>query len=206
MKPGKEELSDMAAERQALRQRILHLRDSLPPEIRQAGSRAITAHLWDLDEFVRARVVFIYVNFRSEVETAALIQQSLLKNKKVCVPLTDRRHHRLLPYVITDPDRDLAPGSYGIPEPAPQCLPLRKAGDIEAVIVPGSVFDLHGGRLGYGGGYYDRFLVAEAPTALRIGIAFEAQLVETVPLEPHDQPLDILVTEAGIRMRAPSAA
>lgn len=189
-------------EREALRRRLLEIRDRLSPETRRLRSTAIVARLWRLEEFVRARTLFVYVNFRSEVETLPLIRQCLDRDKEVCVPLTDRPHRCLRPYVLTDLDRDLVPGYCSIPEPAPQCPPLEDTGRIDAVILPGSVFDLRGGRLGYGGGYYDRFLGGEAPQALRIGVAFEAQVVDEVPLEPHDQPVHILVTESRtVRMR-----
>ena len=69
---------------------------------------------------------------------------------------------------------------------------------IDTVLIPGSVFDPSGGRLGYGGGFYDRFLTEAAPRAIRLGVAFELQLVDQVPMEPHDQYMDILVTEQQI--------
>jgi 5-formyltetrahydrofolate cyclo-ligase len=69
---------------------------------------------------------------------------------------------------------------------------------IDTVLIPGSVFDVTGGRLGYGGGFYDRFLSNSAPQATRIGLAFSRQLVDRVPMEPHDQYMDFLVTEEQI--------
>mgnify|MGYP003590435843 FL=1 len=98
---------------------------------------------------------------------------------------------------ITNPNQDLIPGYKGIPEPDPQLAHARSlpANSLEVVIIPGAVFDRRGYRLGYGGGYYDRFLALEAPQALRIGLAFDLQLVEHLPNEIHDIPMDILVTE-----------
>ena len=98
---------------------------------------------------------------------------------------------------ITDPGRDLLPGYKGIPEPDPKLAHARSipATQLEVVIVPGAVFDRRGYRLGYGGGYYDRFLALEAPQALRIGLCFDLQLVDQLPEEAHDVPMDWLVTE-----------
>jgi 5-formyltetrahydrofolate cyclo-ligase len=107
-------------------------------------------------------------------------------------------HKALLPFQIDNPEKDLRPGYCDIPEPDPDRAILVPPEKIEIAVIPGSVFDIQGGRLGYGGGYYDRFLVNDAPRALRIGFAFELQLVDKVPLEPHDQPLDILITEKRI--------
>ena len=184
----------MAKERTTLRRKILAARDGLPAEERRQKSRIITGHLLALPEFARARSVFAYVSFRSEVETLPLIMHCLHNSVTVSVPLTLPAAHRLLAYAITDPGRDLAPGYCGIPEPLPT-LPLVDPAAIEVVVVPGSVFDVHGGRLGYGGGYYDRFLQSAAPQALRIGLAYDLQVVEAVPLKSHDQQLDYLITE-----------
>jgi 5-formyltetrahydrofolate cyclo-ligase len=184
----------MAKERTTLRTRILAARDTLSAEERRQKSRLITERILALPEFSAARSVFAYVSFRSEVETLPLIAHCLKKGATVSVPLTLPAEHRLLAYAITDPSRDLAPGYYGIPEPA-EALPLVDPGTIEVVVTPGSVFDIHGGRLGYGGGFYDRFLQSAAPQALRIGLAFDLQVVAAVPLKSHDQPLDYLITE-----------
>ncbi|MHB1185107.1 MAG: 5-formyltetrahydrofolate cyclo-ligase [Desulfobulbia bacterium] len=184
----------MRETRTALRARIMAARDSLSPEERQRKNLAITERLLALPEFAGARHVFAYVSFRSEVETLNLIAHCLDTGVTVSVPLTLVQEHRLLPYAITDPGRDLVPGYCSIPEPL-QTLPLVDPGAIEVVVTPGSVFDAQGGRLGYGGGYYDRFLHTAAPQALRIGLAFDLQVVEAVPLESHDEQLDYLITE-----------
>ena len=114
------------------------------------------------------------------------------------MPLTLTKEKRLDPYLITDPEQQLVSGYCNIPEPDPKKADLFDAARIDVVILPGSVFDAKGGRLGYGGGYYDRFLTDQAPQALKIGIAYEMQLVDEVPLLPHDQRLDYLVTEKRI--------
>ncbi len=180
--------------RAALRRQILARRDRLSLPDRQEKSKIICAQLWQLELFRAASTLFIYVDFRSEVETLPLIRQALAQGKRVAVPLIGE-HSRLLPYAISDPERDLRPGYYQIPEPDPSRTVAVPPAEIEAVILPGSVFDLQGGRLGYGGGYYDRFLADEAPQALRIGIAFHLQVIPQAPLLPHDQRLHYLVTE-----------
>jgi 5-formyltetrahydrofolate cyclo-ligase len=184
----------MAKERSTLRTRILAARDSLSVIERQRKSRAITERLLALPEFADARNVFAYVSFRSEVETLPLIAHCLKMRVTVSVPLTLVKERRLRTYAITDPGRDLVPGYCGIFEPL-QALPLVDPASIEVVVAPGSVFDLRGGRLGYGGGYYDRFLQSVAPQALRVGLAYDLQVIAAVPLESHDQQLDYLITE-----------
>lgn len=186
--------SDIQTQRARLRRRILQERDALAPEFRAAASLAITERLWQLPLFAGARTLFTYVNFRSEPETDALIHRALAAGKVVTVPYTVIGSH-LLACRIKNPDKELHPGYCAIQEPDPAKSPPVAAAGIDLVLLPGSVFDLQGGRLGYGGGYYDRFLANEAPRALRIGLAFEKQMVAKLPLEPHDIPLHLLVTE-----------
>jgi len=183
-----------------LRRETLARRDNLLPETRHRLSQQITSRLLSLPEVASATTFFIYVNFRSEVETLPLIHHLLREDKVVTVPWTDQKKHVLQVIQITDPDRDLKPGYCGIPEPAPPLLASQSfdAAHLDVAIIPGSVFDRNGGRLGYGGGYYDRFLVDAAPQALRIALAFNLQLTDHLTLQPHDQPMDILITESDI--------
>ncbi|MFH1215900.1 MAG: 5-formyltetrahydrofolate cyclo-ligase [Pseudomonadota bacterium] len=185
--------------RENLRRRILSLRKNLDLPVRKEKSRMIHEKLLTMDVVRRSGMIMIYVNFRSEVETFPLFE--ILRQQKiaVCAPLTLIRERRLAAYLITDPLRDLQPGYCGIPEPDPARLHPVDPAAIDVVIVPGSVFDVRGGRLGYGGGYYDRFLADEAFGATRIGLAYEAQVVDALPLLPHDQQMHYLVTENEIR-------
>lgn len=188
----------MQNKRNTLRNEVLAQRDALTTEQRHMKSLAVLEKIWQVEEFRKAATIFIYVNFRSEVETLPLISQCLAGKKRVAVPLTDKKNNRLVPYGIRDPGRQLKPGYCGIPEPVPAHSEPIDPGLIDAIILPGSVFDAAGGRLGYGGGYYDRFLESAAPAAFRIGLAFEMQIVAAVPLLPHDQKLQTLVTENRI--------
>ena len=185
-------------ERQMLRNKILGARDLLSASERHEKSSSAIQNFWSLPEMKHWSTLFIYVNFRSELETLELIRLCLSQGKRVAVPLVDASTVSMIPLLIQDPEKDLVSGYYGIPEPDPQKSLRVAAREIDAAVIPGSVFDIQGGRLGYGGGYYDRFLVNDAPQAKRIGLAFEMQVVEKVPVEPHDQPLDILITEKGI--------
>jgi 5-formyltetrahydrofolate cyclo-ligase len=200
-RPGKNlrvEDLNMKEDRQELRQKILGTRDGLSESDRYTKSISVMHNFWTLLEREQWSTLFIYVNFRSEVETEELIKRCIKGGIRVAVPLVDASAVNMIPFLISDPERDLKPGYYNIPEPDPQKALRVAAAEIDAAVIPGSVFDIHGGRLGYGGGYYDRFLLNDAPQAKRIGFAFELQVVEKVPLEPHDQPLDILITEKRI--------
>ncbi|WP_417915474.1 5-formyltetrahydrofolate cyclo-ligase [Candidatus Electronema sp. JM] len=181
-----------------LRRAMLAAREQIAPASRAEKSRRIYSLLLAQPEVTAAAHVFVYVHFRSEVETLPLLEHFLAAGKTVSVPLTLRKEKRLLAVRITEPDSQLAPGCFGILEPtAAQAEQAAvNPAEIDLAVVPGSVFDRLGGRLGYGGGYYDRFLNQDAPQALRAALAYELQLADhAVPLEAHDQLMDILVTE-----------
>ena len=190
-------MGDEQVERQQLRRRMLAERMGLALADRQQMSEQIVHTLTALPIFQQHRTVLIYCSYRSEVGTLVLLQRCLEAGKTVCVPQTVPADFRLLAVAIDDPLIDLGPGYLGIPEPLPHLVERREVGAdrLEAVVVPGAVFDRNGNRLGYGGGYYDRFLAREAPQAVRIGLAYSGQVVRTLPALPHDVPLDLLVTE-----------
>ncbi len=195
--PG-DNVSDSQKIRNDLRKRILKSRDSLSPGQRQSLSAIVAAALWQDVEFQRAELIFLYVNFRSEVETFPLIKKCLLEGKQVVVPLV-APESKLIPYRIVDLEKDLTPGAFGIQEPIVSRCEFIQPDKLDLVVLPGSVFDERGGRMGYGGGFYDRFLANEAPQAKRIGLAFDLQVVEAMPLAPHDQLVDKLVTESRMQ-------
>ena len=144
--------------------------------------------------------IFVYCSYRSEVATGELIDQLLARGKKVSVPLTESADASMQAVILACRQTDLIPGYKGIPEPAPAVIPGRiyPPDKIEVALIPGLVFDEQGYRLGYGGGYYDRFLALAAPQALRIGLAYSFQVVAQIPRLSHDVPMDLLVTEKKV--------
>ena len=187
-------------ERNKLRKKGLTARDSMEPGQRSEQSRRICELLNTHPAVAGADHLLSYVDFRSEVQTLDCIRQLIARGKMVSVPVTLMETSSLLAVRLTDPVAQLAPGCYGIPEPTAERIAEATVdpASIDTVLVPGSVFDVTGGRLGYGGGFYDRFLSKAAPRATRIGLAFSCQLVDRVPMERHDQYMDFLITEEQI--------
>ena len=189
-------------DKKQLRQTLLAARSALTPEERAAASAEIWRRLTDLPELQAARSILLYLDFRGEIESQPLIEWGIAEGKAVLAPVTVVAERRLIPVRITSMD-DLQTGAYGISEPI-----LREGSegsgevyapeDIDAVVLPGVGFDRHGGRLGYGGGYYDRFLPRLREDAFKVAVAYEVQVLPNVPLEPHDTLLDALVTEQGV--------
>ena len=183
-------------EKAALRRTVLAQRDLLSAPERERRSAALTRHFLALPELRRASVVMCFVAFRSEVLTEPIIAQCLAQGKTVVAPRIMGRHH-MEAFPVTDLARDLEPSVYGLREPRPDGQPVPPT-VIDLVVVPGSVFDRTGHRIGYGGGYYDAYSERLRAGAARVGLAFDLQLVDTVPSEPHDLRLDALVTESGV--------
>lgn len=175
------------------RRAALTCRDLLPPQVRAILSRGIGRRLLNLPEFERARTVLFYIAFRSEVETQSLIDKALALGKEVAVPVVRAEPRGLIPCRYSCA-ADLARTTLGVLEPRPECACPVEPAAIDLVVVPGAAFDIRGGRLGYGLGFYDR-LLAEVPRAPRVALAFECQLLSAVPAEPHDVPVDLILTE-----------
>nr|MBF0221303.1 5-formyltetrahydrofolate cyclo-ligase [Desulfobulbaceae bacterium] len=185
-------------ERRKLRTQVLGARDALSMQARQQKSDQILKALISHERFIQAKTIFSYINFRSEVITTSLIKLCPSLNKRLCAPLTLQKEFRLVPYEVAN-ETLLQPGYWGIPEPDPLRHQPVAPEEIDLILLPGSVFDRFGGRLGYGGGFYDRFIVTMAPESITVGLAFDLQLVaDPLPLLPHDQKLDYLITESTI--------
>lgn len=186
--------------RNTLRQKVLAARDCLSSFEREEKSISISSRVMGIPEVTVAQIILVYMHFRSEVQTSEIIRQMFAANQIVTIPYTRPNTSQLVAVKVTNLDHQVAPGYWGIPEPKSEFVENSSCdpGTIDLVIIPGSVFDKFGGRLGYGGGYYDRLLTNEAPEAVRVGIAFELQLVDRVPIEPHDQFMDFVVTEENL--------
>lgn len=190
----------MFVDAKKLKKKLLHLRDTLSEEQQEQYSCRITEQLLQLDLLQEAVTVFVYVDFRSEVQTRRLILQMQSLGKKVVVPVTLLLERDLLPVRITSLENDLAPGYASILEPVKAIRNTNSVSpeSIDIIVLPGSVFDEYGGRMGYGGGFYDRFVSQKAPQALRIGLCYDLQVVPEAPLQDHDERMDMIVTEKRI--------
>jgi 5-formyltetrahydrofolate cyclo-ligase len=181
-----------------LRDTILSRRNSIPEEQRKEKSVLIKEQLFNLEEYHKANNILFYVSTKSEVLTEDMIKESINKGKKVFVPITDITTKQLIISELHDFDTELAPSTYGILEPKKIYHRIVSIDNIDMVIVPGIVFDLHGNRIGYGGGYYDRLLSSVAEDVYVIGLCFECQLIDAIPAEWHDMLVKKIITEKRV--------
>jgi 5-formyltetrahydrofolate cyclo-ligase len=172
-------------EKPALRRRYCDLREALPAEELEAASRDVCQRLAEWPPLCDARVVLSYLAFRGEIDLSRLFEQ--LARIRWLVPRIAAHRLVLHPY---DPTR-LVRHRFGMWEPDP-ALPTVDPATVDIVLVPGVAFDRRGGRLGFGGGYYDRLL--PLTRGLRVGVTHTACLVDEIPCREHDQRMDWVVT------------
>ena len=157
---------------------------------RAQKSNLIATKLQKDGAFKQATTVMFYYSTEEEVQTQGLISKALSEGKKVLLPCVDKNADEIRPVEIKNLEQDLAVGSYSIMEPKPRINSKVSMNEIDLVIVPGLAFDQARYRLGRGGGFYDRFLSKLPRNVVMIGLAFNFQIVKTLPVTE----LDIQVT------------
>lgn len=183
------------SEKGRLRKLALSNRDSLSLLEREQYSAAILNKLMSLPQVQAAKVVMCYRSFRSEVDTSKIVENFLLSGKVLCFPVCEKGG--IMHSYCPNDEAAWKKSPMGIMEPDRENSRLIAPEDIELVICPLVAFDDKRQRLGYGGGYYDRYL-PQCKNALVAGIAFETQRLERVPTDEHDLNMDIIVTEKNI--------
>jgi 5-formyltetrahydrofolate cyclo-ligase len=186
-------LPDTKSVKQEIRRRVLAAREALPPDLVAVVSRRILAHIEAAGLLERGVVFHLYYPMRGEVDVRPLIERLWARGATVLLPRSDFASRRVVNYPVTS-FADLEPTRFGLHEPKRGGTPW--TGAVDVVFVPGVAFDRRKNRLGYGAGFYDRFL-AEAG-ALKVAPAFELQLVPEIPADAHDIAMDLLATETGV--------
>ena len=175
---------------------MLARRDALSAATRAHLSAQICARAEALPELGAARTLLFFASFRSEIDSAPLLAWALQSGKTVGFPRV-LGPRRMAAFQVADPELHLTPGAWGIPEPREGLAEIAPT-LIDAVVVPGAVFDRDGRRCGYGGGFYDNYLLLTRPDVPRIALAFEMQIVDELPCEPHDLGVGVIVTEKRV--------
>ncbi len=178
--------------KEKMRREMLQKRDAHHTEKGHDLCLRIMDRFLRLPQFDAAKCILLYASKGSEAHTDGIMRSALSLGKKVALPVTSNDKHELEFYEIHSPS-ELSPGAFGIPEPAPDPSKKVEPGEADLVVVPGISFDKRGYRIGYGKGYYDKLL--PKIRGVRVGLAYEAQMVERVPEAPHDVAVDMIVTE-----------
>lgn len=191
-------MTTVVADKTAIRAAALARRSAASAELRDGFARRLAAigpGLVRRNGEAPEGCVSIYHPIRDEVDTTPLFHALTEHGFSTALPVTVARHQPLR-FVLWRPGDPVSPGSWKIPEPLPGAPEV----DPDVLFVPLAAFDRRGFRLGYGAGFYDASLarLRERKPVLAVGVAFACQEVESIPTEPHDEPLDVIVTEHDV--------
>lgn len=174
-----------------LRKQMKQKRNTLNEEERAKAAEGCLQQLIQLPGFEQVSWIYCYMSYLSELDTRQMIQSFLKEGKRVAVPKVQGAEMDF--YEISDLS-DCVSGAYGIPEPVGNADPVTDAGWI---LMPGLAFDSQGNRLGYGGGFYDKYL-EKHDNLVKIALAYDFQIISSVSAEIYDKPVDYIVTSERI--------
>ncbi|MGH4051443.1 MAG: 5-formyltetrahydrofolate cyclo-ligase [Clostridium sp.] len=181
-----------------LRKDMLSQRKNMKIQDVSAFSNKIINTIIRLPQFIKCKNIMLYLSFNNEVDTLPLVTWCLNNSKTVIAPYCVQKTREIIPFEINDIKTDVTKSAFGIMEPKHDLLKMVNINDIDLIIVPGVLFDKHCNRIGFGAGYYDRFLSKKSKDAITIGIAYDNQIIDEIPADIYDVPLDFIVTQGRI--------
>ena len=184
-----------------IRKQALQVRDSLTKEERIQKSNLIVQKVMEHRLYRQAEKLLVYVNYKSEVDTLVLIQEAVKEDQMVYCP---KVHGKEMEFYRIISLEELVDGYKGIREPVGESERMftetgssQEAGTDCLMLMPGSAFDAQRNRIGYGGGYYDKYL-EKHPWLHTIAVCFECQIQKNIPADTYDWKPDVVVTECNI--------
>ena len=184
-------------DKKIIRREILVKRAKIGKDNHIILTEAVMKSLKDTIYYKNAKTIMTFISFGSEIDTHKFIKSGIKEGKTIVVPVTFHENRVMKPSRVLDFD-EFEPGYFNILTPKEEFIRYIDPSEIDLIIVPGAVFDRDGYRVGYGGGYYDRFLSKIDKSVPKIAIAFDLQIVEQVPREDFDIPVDFIITEKEI--------
>ena len=175
-----------------IREKYRKIRAQIPLKTRNLSDRQIAERLYSCQVYKNAHVVYCYMSFKDEVDTASIIERSLRLGKKVALPRVSGK--RKMEFFLINGQEDLTSGFMGIKEPEKHCMAAPDPDEDALFLLPGVAFDRSGSRLGYGGGYYDTYLEKQIHCR-KVALAYSAQIAPTIPTEAVDVKTDMIITE-----------
>ena len=180
-----------------IRNKLLKKRNDLSVSEIIKRSDKIWKNIEKSSVYSNSHIIMFYASIGSEVKTNKMLEKAKRSGKKVVLPVAENKRHTISAYEICSRKDDTIKGSYGILEPDKKKCNRVKPEEIDLVFVPGLVFDKHGNRIGYGKGYYDRWL-KKIDRPKRVGLAYSFQIVKKLPIELNDEKVGSIITEKGI--------
>ena len=182
-------MQDRTMDKTEVRKMMRERKRAVPPEEKLRRSRVIQQRLEQTPQFAAAKVVLLYWSMSDEVQTHEMVEQ-WYRQKTVLLPCVDGDDLRLRQY--TGPECMVSGEQFGIGEPTGEEWTDLAA--VELIAVPGVAFDREGNRMGRGRGFYDR-LLKSTPNATKIGLAYDFQMMDAIPTEPHDVKMNLVITD-----------
>ena len=174
----------------ALRKHLLEKRDAISAEFRDISSNKIHQNLKQVDSFINSQNIACYFPIGSEIDTHNIMLGVLEQDKKMLLPKITENNMEF--YIVPDLEK-LEKGRFDIMEPKDSC---KKAGNIDCILIPTIGISKSGDRLGYGRGYYDKFL--SSTNAMKISLTYSKQIIKSIPIDTHDIKIDLIITEDEI--------
>ena len=188
-------VEEIIARKKSLRKKMTSQRAKMNPDEREKLSHTIVQNLLNHEVYKNSSTIMAYASMPEEIQLHELFKDTFEKNKRLAIPFIVGRG-TMRPVLLPSMEA-LEVGDFGILTVKQSLRKFVDIKEIDCLIVPGSAFDVQGQRLGLGGGYYDRFMKA-AVNAKKIALAYDFQIVEDLPVEPHDSKVDIVITESKI--------
>ena len=179
-----------------VRKEVLHTRNNMSNELRKLKDKLIYDLFINSDLYKKAKDIFIYVSFGSEVNTHEIIKKAIIDKKNIYVPKIDMKKKEMIAVKIHS-ITELSVNNYGILEPI-NVDKDKIANDFDIIVMPGVAFDKNGNRIGYGGGYYDKYLEKNIFKAKKVALAYEEQILERIESDFHDIKVDFIINTKKI--------
>lgn len=191
-------MDEIQVSKAAIRQETQKTIDEMDPKARLEKTGVIEQRLFGFANFLEAKIVLFYLNKKYEIATRGMIRGSYKLGKILVLPGFNAADRAMTLFKVDDIDVNLKKGPRGVLEPDSKiCKPV-PIEYVDLAIIPGIVFDEKGGRIGTGEGYYDRMIPELSLTTRKVALALESQMVQQIPMEPHDKFVDIIITENRI--------
>lgn len=179
-------------EKKFIRSEILEKRGKISQEEKLKWDEKIFEELINREVYKKASVIFAYVSYDNEVDTHKIINHAIKSGKTICVPKIASKAEGMKIFKINSFE-DLEIGYFGIQEPKNYCVEV-KGEEVDLILMPGVAFDREGGRIGYGGGFYDRFLQNKKVHGFKLAVTYNFQILDNIPMEDYDVKVDDIIT------------
>ena len=180
-------------EKKELRKKILKIRKEMDINKKRKFDNIIHNKFLKSKFYSQCGNIFVYISYDSEIDTKTIIRKALEDGKNIYVPRTNY-NTKLMEAVKISSLENLIEDKYGILQPTESRLAVELE-EIDLIIMPGVAFDNNGGRMGYGGGFYDRYMSKCSKNIQKISLAYDFQILDDVPMDSHDTRVNFIITE-----------